>query len=95
MLNSHHSECAPTDWGLRTVHAGGRTGLGRSFSNLDIAERKVTALSAHVYSKVEEEDEEEEEWGYLDENQVYLRSKFYESWLWMDVSLQGQADKDG
>lgn len=62
-----------------------------SYSNVNVAEERV---SAHVYSKVEEEDEEEE-WGYMDENQVHLRSKFYESWLWTDVSLQGQADKDG
>lgn len=43
----------------------------------------------------EEEDEEEEEWEYLDETQVYLRSKFYESWLWTDVNLPSQAERDG
>ncbi|XP_045902795.1 venom factor-like isoform X2 [Micropterus dolomieu] len=43
----------------------------------------------------EEEEEEEEEWEYLDETQVYLRSKFYESWLWMDVKLPIQAETDG
>lgn len=95
MLNSHHSECVPTDWSLQRLNPRGRTGLGMSYSNLDISEKRVTTLRAPVYSRVEEEEEEEEEWGYLDENQVYLRSKFYESWLWMDVSLQGQADKDG
>lgn len=40
-------------------------------------------------------DEEEEEEEYLDETQVYLRSKFYESWLWLDVNLPSQADRDG
>nr|XP_046229928.1 complement C3-like isoform X2 [Scatophagus argus] len=43
----------------------------------------------------EEDDEEEEEWEYLDETQVYLRSKFYESWLWMDVKLPSQVDNQG
>ncbi|XP_060943930.1 complement C3-like [Limanda limanda] len=43
----------------------------------------------------EEEEEEEEEWDYLDETQVYLRSKFYESWLWTDVNLPSKADTDG
>uniref|UniRef100_A0A3Q1ASV7 Complement component c3b, tandem duplicate 2 n=2 Tax=Amphiprion ocellaris TaxID=80972 RepID=A0A3Q1ASV7_AMPOC len=43
-----------------------------------------------------EEEEEEEEWEYLDETEVYLRSKFYESWLWMDdVNLPSQADSNG
>ena len=43
----------------------------------------------------EEEEEEEEEWEYLDETQVYLRFKFYESWLWTDVNLPSKADTDG
>ncbi len=42
-----------------------------------------------------EYEDEEEEGEYLDETQVYLRSKFYESWLWIDVKLPGQVDKDG
>ncbi|CAB1425505.1 unnamed protein product [Pleuronectes platessa] len=46
-------------------------------------------------AEVEEEEEEEEEWEYLDETQVYLRSKFYESWLWTDVNLPSTADTDG
>uniref|UniRef100_A0A3B3WZA9 Complement component c3b, tandem duplicate 2 n=1 Tax=Poecilia mexicana TaxID=48701 RepID=A0A3B3WZA9_9TELE len=41
------------------------------------------------------DDEEEEEWEYMDETQVYLRSKFYESWLWIDVSLPSETDRDG
>lgn len=47
---------------------------------------------------VEEEEEvdyEDEDWEYMDESQVYLRSKFYESWMWMDVKLPSQTDKDG
>ncbi|XP_030585665.1 complement C3-like [Archocentrus centrarchus] len=39
--------------------------------------------------------EEEEEGEYLDEAEVYLRSKFYESWLWMDVNLPNKAEGDG
>ncbi|XP_068460339.1 complement C3-like [Clinocottus analis] len=43
----------------------------------------------------DEEDEEDEEDEYLDETQVYLRSKFHESWLWMDVNLPDKTDRDG
>lgn len=43
----------------------------------------------------EEDDEEEEEWQYEDESNVYLRSKFFESWLWKTVDLPAQADRDG
>ncbi|KAK5898792.1 hypothetical protein CesoFtcFv8_008337 [Champsocephalus esox] len=43
----------------------------------------------------EVEEDEEEEWEYLDESEVRLRSKFYESWLWTDVDLPTQADRDG
>lgn len=53
-----------------------------------------------VYSRVreedrEEEDDDEEEWEYEDESDVYLRSKFFESWLWTDVSLPNEPDRDG
>ncbi|TNN34346.1 hypothetical protein EYF80_055492 [Liparis tanakae] len=48
-----------------------------------------------LVEEAEEEEEEEEEEEYLDETQVYLRSKFYESWLWTDVNLPDQADRDG
>ncbi|XP_035515263.1 venom factor-like [Morone saxatilis] len=49
-----------------------------------------------LFQRAVEEEEEGEEWEeYLDETQVYLRSKFYESWLWMDVNLPSQADRDG
>ncbi|XP_071384060.1 complement C3-like [Centroberyx affinis] len=42
---------------------------------------------------LQEEDEEEEEGEEEgDETQVYLPSKFYESWLWRDVSLPSTAD---
>lgn len=43
----------------------------------------------------EEEDDEEDEWEYEDESNVYLRSKFFESWLWKTVDLPAQADRDG
>lgn len=42
-----------------------------------------------------DEVEEEDEWEYQDESEVYLRSKFFESWLWKDINLPAQADKDG
>uniref|UniRef100_A0A3Q3AZ10 Complement component c3b, tandem duplicate 1 n=1 Tax=Kryptolebias marmoratus TaxID=37003 RepID=A0A3Q3AZ10_KRYMA len=91
-------ECAPTDWGSKLVLApsAGRTGLGMSYSNANKAEERQVGMSAHIHLEAEEEgQEEEEEWEYLDETQVYLRSKFYESWLWMDVSLPSQTDRDG
>lgn len=59
-------------------------------------ERDIRVMSSSPFVEYEEEDyEEEEEEEYLDETQVYLRSKFYESWLWMDVNLPSQVDKDG
>lgn len=51
--------------------------------------------------KVEEEDDtdewgdDEEEWEYEDESDVYLRSRFFESWLWTDVSLPSEPDRGG
>lgn len=42
-----------------------------------------------------EEDDEEVEWEYQDESDIYLRSKFFESWLWKDIDLPTQADQDG
>ncbi|XP_012771234.3 complement C3b.1 [Maylandia zebra] len=45
-----------------------------------------------IAKEIIEEGEEEEE--YTDEADVYLRSKFYESWMWMDVNLPNQADRD-
>ncbi|XP_075316041.1 A.superbus venom factor 1-like, partial [Odontesthes bonariensis] len=41
------------------------------------------------------DDMEEEEGEYQDKSDVYLRSKFFESWLWMDVKLPKQTDSDG
>lgn len=58
--------------------------------------RPVESVQLSVGEFVEEEEEDEdEEWEDLDETQVYLRSKFYESWLWMDVKLPSQPDRDG
>ncbi|XP_074487043.1 venom factor-like isoform X1 [Sebastes fasciatus] len=58
-------------------------------------ELTYTNVNKMAEEEEEEEDEEEEEWEYLDETQVYLRSKFYESWLWTDVNLPSQAERDG
>ncbi|XP_041789834.1 complement C3-like [Chelmon rostratus] len=55
----------------------------------------LPGLAAGAGAAAKEEEEEEEEWEYLDETEVYLRSKFYESWLWMDVNLPVQVDADG
>ncbi|XP_058497234.1 complement C3-like [Solea solea] len=43
----------------------------------------------------EEEEEEEEEWEYMDETEVYLRKRFYESWLWTTLNLPTTAEGDG
>lgn len=43
----------------------------------------------------DEDEGEDEEWEYQDESEVYIRSKFFESWLWTDINLPAQADKDG
>ncbi|CAJ1052901.1 complement C3-like [Xyrichtys novacula] len=62
-------------------------------------EKKVETRQMGVEEKKEEEgyeeyEEEEEDWEYLDETQVSLRFKFYESW-WMEVDLPTQSDRDG
>ncbi|XP_070684604.1 venom factor-like [Pempheris klunzingeri] len=61
---------------------------------MEVMERVVRVEGVERVGVLEGEDEEEE-WEYLDETQVYLRSKFYESWLWTDVNLPKQAERDG
>uniref|UniRef100_A0A8C6NJW6 Complement component c3b, tandem duplicate 2 n=1 Tax=Nothobranchius furzeri TaxID=105023 RepID=A0A8C6NJW6_NOTFU len=56
----------------------------------------LEAMEGTVPNLYEEDSVEDEEWEeYMEETQVYVRSKFYESWLWMDVSLPSQVDRDG
>lgn len=55
------------------------------------AEDEYDVLGSIAKEIIEEGEEEEE---YTDEADVYLRSKFYESWMWMDVNLPNQADRD-
>lgn len=61
------------------------------------AELQLTHSNANKMAEkeAEDEEEEEEEEEYLDETQVYLRYKFYESWLWTDVHLPDRAEADG
>lgn len=71
------------------------------------ANKVAEEYSRIVYSRVRQEDkkeeeddtdewgDDEEEWEYEDESDVYLRSKFFESWLWTDVSLPNEPDRDG
>ena len=68
---------------------------GVSFSREVAKQDSVVAASVPLEEEEEEEEEDEEEWEYVDETQIYLRSKFYESWLWMDVNLPSEADRDG
>lgn len=55
--------------------------------------KDTTTDARRVEAAEEEEDDDEEE--YMDENEVYLRSKFYESWLWTDVNLPSRAAING
>lgn len=73
---------------------------GMSYSNANKAATEPikvlqVAPRQHVPKILLSEEEEEDEWEYLDETEVYLRSKFYESWLWVDVNLPSETDKDG
>ncbi|XP_040003011.1 complement C3-like isoform X3 [Xiphias gladius] len=71
-------------------------GSGRPGPELHMTYTNVNKMAEEeTLSAMAAEEEEEEEWEYLDETQVYLRSKFYESWLWMDVKLPSEADTDG
>ena len=88
------SECLQTGLDVRLVQATSR-GFEETVlysKGMPMAEEDVTVTQSALNEKYEEYEEEEE---YLDETQVYLRSKFYESWLWMDVNLPSQVDKDG
>ncbi|KAM6940226.1 complement C3-like [Xenentodon cancila] len=67
---------------------------GRTMGEVFSIARKSVEQDREVTAVVMEE-EEEEEWEYLDETQIYLRSKFYESWLWMDVNLPSEPGRDG
>ena len=57
---------------------------------------KETVETLAKVEEVEELDDDfDDEWEYQDENDVYLRSKFFESWLWRSVNLPSQAGTDG
>ncbi|KAJ8001694.1 hypothetical protein DPEC_G00172110 [Dallia pectoralis] len=42
---------------------------------------------------MDEEEEEEEDDDFIEESQVTVRSKFYESWLWRDLMLPDKPEK--
>ncbi|RVE75945.1 hypothetical protein OJAV_G00003930 [Oryzias javanicus] len=65
--------------------------LHMSFSNMDRGFEEAPAMPMLVG----EEEEDDEEWEEVDESQIYLRHKFFESWLWMDVDLPSKAERDG
>lgn len=62
--------------------------LGRDWAYTDV-NKMGPDEDAHYESEWEDEEE------YLDETDVYLRSKFFESWLWTDVKLPSEADRNG
>ncbi|XP_072240697.1 complement C3-like [Leuresthes tenuis] len=69
-------------------------GFGRGFE-APIQYSQI-ASTADFSPILESEDEVEEDEGeYQDKIDVYLRSKFYESWMWVDVKLPKQTDSDG
>ncbi|XP_029015801.1 complement C3-like [Betta splendens] len=55
----------------------------------------AAAAGAAIAGADVEEEEEFEDLEYMDVNDVYLRTKFYESWLWMDVKLPSSTGADG
>nr|XP_061792030.1 complement C3-like [Nerophis lumbriciformis] len=57
-------------------------------------EKATPELVANVENE-QVDDYEEEEDEYLDESDVYLRFRFFESWLWTDIRLPDEADRDG
>ncbi|KAM9314887.1 venom factor-like [Pholidichthys leucotaenia] len=70
-----------------------RTGLSMPIMYTD-AHKVAPEEEIHV-SRMDIWDDDEEEIQYLDEADVALRSKFYESWLWTDVNLPSRAGSDG
>ncbi|XP_037103939.1 complement C3-like isoform X2 [Syngnathus acus] len=58
-------------------------------------ETQVLTQQAERFEEGDDEYLEEEEEVYLEERDVYLRFRFYESWLWTEVRLPDQADADG
>nr|XP_019959614.1 PREDICTED: complement C3-like [Paralichthys olivaceus] len=78
--------------GLVSIQSSGRmTNENKDY----MMERHMVEGQAAPEEEEEEDEEEEEEGEYLDESQVYLRFKFYESWLWTIVNLPSTADTDG
>ncbi|TNM85383.1 hypothetical protein fugu_007654 [Takifugu bimaculatus] len=64
-------------------------------SNFGARREKVEEVHTMAVGELEEDDDEEDGWEYQDESDIYLRSKFYESWLWKSIDLPVQADRDG
>uniref|UniRef100_A0A667WKL1 Complement component c3b, tandem duplicate 1 n=1 Tax=Myripristis murdjan TaxID=586833 RepID=A0A667WKL1_9TELE len=72
--------------------AAGRVALAREIPQPDLVYQYARVIPRFeedpVTAHLDDDDDE-----YLDETQVYLRSKFYESWLWKDVNLPAVADR--
>ncbi|XP_074550629.1 venom factor-like [Halichoeres trimaculatus] len=87
------------DWGnTRTVSVAAVDRTYTSVNKMSVREEvpepvmRVNAASEPVLD--DDFEDEDEDWEYLDESQVYLRFRFYESW-WMEVDLPNEVDKDG
>ncbi|XP_051940569.1 complement C3-like, partial [Hippocampus zosterae] len=55
--------------------------------------RPVTPEVLGEYVELDDYEDDEDE--YLEERDVYLRFRFFESWLWTEVKLPDEADRDG
>ncbi|XP_061563254.1 complement C3-like [Cololabis saira] len=91
----YHSASKNFGWDSGMRRTSGRT-MDRTFSFAGKEEEEEEEEEVEAAVDLSEDDSDgEEEWEYLDETQIYLRSKFYESWLWMDVSLPSNTGRDG
>lgn len=95
-------KCLHTDWGDRRTVSERRmyTRVNkvaeREFVPVAVPasmpEARVVAIEKPVvYGGYYDDDDD---WDFVDESDVYLRSKFFESW-WMEVDLPNEGDADG
>ncbi|XP_041838364.1 complement C3-like [Melanotaenia boesemani] len=72
--------------GLRGLPGRGVFEIPKLSSHSTMAERAEMLPTEFV---------EEEEGEYQDETEIYLRVKFFESWLWMNIEMPGKVNSDG
>ncbi|XP_061536079.1 complement C3b.1 [Phycodurus eques] len=90
------------NWGARSTDIVAYSNAHKTFetkvyargSSLAREEARTEPEADAEHEQVDDYEEEEED-EYLDESDVYLRFRFFESWLWTDVRLPDEADRDG